>query len=97
MGRAFAPLQQRAAERVKAKLDLAQEEIAELRRQHPDDPETLQREMMAVYKRHKVGSLRSCLPSVARTILTAYVPKHLSPRNQSVPDRLAGIVTVVER
>jgi hypothetical protein len=99
--RTFAPQRRRASEQAKAKLAVVEEELNELRRRYADDPETLQRELTSVYKRVGTNPLSAAMPFGPRSLLAqslvSHLPKLLSPRNQSVPDWLAGIVTVVER
>ena len=44
------------------KMQLIQPEMKEVREQYKDDPQKMQQEMMALYKRNKVNPLGGCLP-----------------------------------
>lgn len=70
-------------------------EAEEARRRHPDDPDAATRAAAEVYRRHGVVRARSCASLVASALLL-YVPAIWSPLNQTLPDRLAGIVVVRE-
>jgi membrane protein insertase Oxa1/YidC/SpoIIIJ len=73
-----------------------QAELKELRRAHSDDKTAQQETLMQFYEEHKVNPLGSCLPMLMISFVVPGVPALLSPRRQNLPDRLAGIVWVVE-
>ena len=78
-----------------AKLNAVQAEAQRLRREHADDCEGAQQALMELYKRHKVNPLGSCALTIVMT-LAARLPVLVSPLGQDLPDRLAGIVVVVD-
>lgn len=73
-----------------------QPQIRDLERQHAGDKAALERAMMDFYREQKFNPLsplvRSALPSLAVGI----IPVLLSPRRQSIPDLLAGVVVVTD-
>ncbi len=83
------PSQRRFEERRR----LLRAELREARGYHEGDTEAQKRAMLEVAKRHRLVPWSSC----GRGLLGS-VPLHLpalwSARNQTVPDRIAGIVTV---
>jgi 60Kd inner membrane protein len=83
------PLQRREMERMQELAPL----IAELRREHADDQEAMERAMMEFYAENRVNPLRSCL-WVPGSVLAVRGAIFLSSRGQPLPDRLAGIVVV---
>ena len=87
------PFQARLSERHRA----VQAELRELRRTRGDDDDAQQRaSIKEVYRRHNLRPWSSC----ARGLLGGvpkYLPAFWSARHQSLPDRVAGIVVVVDR
>jgi RDD family len=74
-------------------LNAAQAEIKEVRRIHEGDEEAQRRAMTDVFRRHDVSPLRSCLPPLVPVALQ-YLLAVWSPLNQTLPERIAGIVVV---
>jgi hypothetical protein len=50
---------------------------------------------MSFYREHNVNPFQSCAPTLL-TLLAPSLPVLFSPRRQSLPDRMAGIVWVEE-
>lgn len=87
------PLAKRASKRSTERLQALQPQLKELQRAHADDQAGKQQALMSFYKEHNVNPLGACVP----TLLTLVAPSLavlFSPRRQSLPDRLAGIVWV---
>jgi len=57
------PINQRQSEAMKA-MQRIQPELKKIQEKYKDDRETLNKEMMELYKRHKVNPLSGCLPMV---------------------------------
>ncbi|MGH2833056.1 MAG: hypothetical protein ACRDK2_09800, partial [Solirubrobacteraceae bacterium] len=77
-------------ERLKLEIEVARDRCG-------GDSDALQHEMLRIYSENKVQPMRiSCLPALARPLLIAAIdlPAFWSPLKQSLPDRLAGIVTI---
>ena len=77
-------------ERLKSEIEAARDRCT-------GDSDALQREIIRIYSENKVQPMRiSCLPALARPLLITAIdlPAFWSPLKQSLPDRLAGIVTV---
>jgi hypothetical protein len=72
-----------------------QPEIDRLKEQYASDEHAQQREIMNLYKRRNVSPVRSCAP-LAAPIVAQLLPALLSPRHQSLPERIAGIVWVID-
>jgi hypothetical protein len=87
--RALRPLRQRAEERLK----VIEAELAELRRIHAGDDEALRRAMFDLSKRHRATSAGAC-GRVLLGVVPLYLPALWSARNQTLPDRIAGIIVV---
>jgi len=86
------PFEKRAADRHRA----AQAEIKEVRRAYAGDDEAQHRATLEVYRRHDVAPLGSCGRGLLG-LVPKYLPALLSARHQSLPDRVAGVVVVVDR
>jgi uncharacterized RDD family membrane protein YckC len=87
------PLAKRASKRSTERMQALQPQLKELQRAHADDKAAQQQALMRFYQEHKINPFRSCAP----TLLTVVAPSLavlFSPRRQSLPDRLAGIVWV---
>jgi uncharacterized RDD family membrane protein YckC len=79
--------------RKKRRLEALKPELAEVRRAHADDPEAERRALKEFYKRQRVNPAASCAPSLLGAAVTQ-APVLWSPLNQTIPERLAGIVVV---
>jgi uncharacterized RDD family membrane protein YckC len=72
-------------------------ELSELRRTHADDDEgELRARIQEAYRRHNVRPWSSCGRGLLG-LVPKYLPALLSARHQTLPERVAGIVVVVER
>ena len=80
-------------ERFRERRRLIEADLEEARRQHPDDDAARRAAMMEVFKRHRVTPWASCVRGSLSTSLM-YLPTLWSERNQTLPDRLAGIIVV---
>ncbi|TMM40192.1 MAG: membrane protein insertase YidC [Actinobacteria bacterium] len=68
-------------------------QIKELQAKHKGDRETLQREMMDLYKREKANPLMGCLPMVVQIpVMWAlfHVLRHLNPNRAAVTKQISG-------
>lgn len=77
-------------ERLRSEIEAARDRFA-------GDSDALQHEMIRIYQENRVQPVRiSCLPALARSLLIAAIdlPAFWSPLKQSLPDRLAAVVTV---
>jgi hypothetical protein len=83
------PSEARAVERISA----FQSEMREIAQTYADDREAQQQAIIEASKRHDVHPLRPCAPALARG-MAVKAPALWSPLNQTLPDRLAGIVVV---
>ena len=79
--------------RRRRRLEALQPELAEIRRTHAHDPEAQRRALKEFYKRHRVHPAASCGPPLLGAAVTP-APVLWSPLNQTIPERLAGIVVV---
>lgn len=82
--------------RSRSKMKQIQPEFRELRRVHGDDPEALNEARSKLYRDHKVSVSASCLGPFLSAVLLRTLPILLSPTRQGLPDRVAGIVTVLD-
>jgi RDD family len=80
----------------KHRLEALQPELAEVRRAHADDPEAEGRALKEFYKRNRVNATGSCAPPLLGAAVM-YAPALWSPLNQTIPERLAGIVVIFQR
>ena len=88
-------LAKRASKQSAERMQALRPQIKELQRAHADDTAAQQQALMRFYREHNVNPLGSCVP----TLLTPVAPSLVvlfSPRQQSLQDRLAGIVWVDE-
>ena len=83
------PFERRLAERG----ELVEAELAEVRRIHANDAKARARASLDVYKRHGFGPAAPIVRALVK-VLPLYLPAVWSPRNQTLPERAAGIVTV---
>jgi uncharacterized RDD family membrane protein YckC len=90
------PLLRRAWRRSSERTAELQPRIDELKRAHADDSVALQRALMELYKDEKLNPLAPCLWGLAGTSVLRLLALW-SPRRQTLPDRLAGLVVVVDR
>jgi hypothetical protein len=95
-GAVLGPLASRGTKRYSEQMQALQPELKRLQRAHSDDKAALQEALMRLYQEHNVRPLRSCLPPLVISVCAQRLPMLLSPRRQNLPDRLAGIVWVVE-
>jgi hypothetical protein len=79
--------------RRKQRLEALQPELAEIARMHADDHKALERALKGFYKRNRVNTASSCGPPLLGAALMQ-APVLWSPLNQTIPERLAGIVVV---
>lgn len=84
------PLTKRAYERVQA----LQPQIKELQRSHAEDKAAQQEALMRFFREQNVSPLRSCGPAML-PMLAPIMAVLFSRRHQTVPDRLAGIVWII--
>ncbi len=94
-GAGLRPLATRVSKRSADRMQALQPQLKELQRAHADDKVARQQALTRFYGEHNVNPLRSCAPSLL-TPLVPSLPVLFSPRRQSLPDRLAGIVWVEE-
>ena len=87
--RALRPSEERFRERRR----LIEEDLEEIRRRHADDRDARDRAMQEVLKRYGVRPWAT-LSRGLLGFLPPYLPALWSERNQSLPDRLAGIIVV---
>jgi hypothetical protein len=85
------PWQTHHAERLKA----IQTEVREVQRAHGDDHEAANRAVIEIYTREGVNPLSSCVPTLIAAT-APQLPAVWSPLEQTIPERLAGIVVVRE-
>jgi hypothetical protein len=89
--------QRPAEERFRERRRLMEADLEEVRRQHSDiDDAARQRAITEVFKRHGVSPWASCVRGLLG-IVPPYLPALWSERNQTLQDRLAGIVVVRDR
>jgi len=77
-----------------------QSDIQAARQRYAEDEEALQQEIMRIYQQNKPPSAHmSCLPVYARMALVSVIdiPIFWSERKQSLVDRLAGTMIVLDR
>jgi hypothetical protein len=89
------PLIQHVFQSSRERNEAARLRIDEMRRAHGGDAERVQEETMRIYREENV----SCIPALLTTLGTAclhLVPALLSPRRQTLIERLAGTVVVKE-
>jgi RDD family len=79
--------------RNKRRLEALKPQLAEVRGAHADDPEAQRRALKEFYTRHRVSPAASCAPTLLGAAVTQ-APVLWSPLNQTIPERLAGIVVV---
>ena len=82
--------------RSKSRLAEIRPELDELERVHADDPVARQEATMRLYEDHKVNPSASCLATLLSIFVFRTLPVLLSPLRQSLPDRVAGIVVVLD-
>ncbi|HXW58044.1 MAG TPA: hypothetical protein VEJ23_01065 [Solirubrobacteraceae bacterium] len=73
--------------------------IAAARREHAEDQEALQEAMLTIYRERKIDPSRPLLLFLVRTAIMAaiQIPFPGSTLKQTLPDRLAGTIVVVDR
>jgi hypothetical protein len=81
--------------RVSNRMQALQPQIRELQRAHAGDKAAEQEALMRFYREHKVNPLRSCGPTLL-SLVAPGLAVLFSPRRQSVPDRLAANIWVME-
>jgi YidC/Oxa1 family membrane protein insertase len=99
----FIPLTKRSFESMRAMQKL-QPQMAKLREKYKDDSETMNKEVMELYRRHKVNPLGGCLPMVLQipvfiglysalmnAVELRHAPFMLWINDLSAPDRLGAI------
>ncbi|HTU87449.1 MAG TPA: RDD family protein [Solirubrobacteraceae bacterium] len=79
--------------RYEGRVEALQSEMERVRRTHPNDPAAQQEAMREAVERHDVSPARSCAPALVGVALMQ-APALWSPLNQTLAERLAGIVVV---
>jgi YidC/Oxa1 family membrane protein insertase len=100
----FIPLTQRSFKSMKAMQKL-QPQMAKIRERYKDTPEEMNKEVMELYRRHKVNPLGGCLPMVlqmpvflglyaalSHAVELRHAPFFLWITDLSAPDRLGSLV-----
>ncbi len=82
--------------RMKSGMEELRPALRELQRAHAGEPEALQEATMKFYRDHKVNPFASCLWPMLSGVFVRMLPAFLSPLRQSLPDRVAGIVAVLD-
>ena len=90
------PLIRRAASRREAQSAALKPRIEEIEREHAGDAEARQRALMDLYKADGVNPLSGCLSPLAAGFAFK-LPALWPPRHQTIGERLAGVVVVVDR
>jgi uncharacterized RDD family membrane protein YckC len=86
------PFNERFAERQRA----LQTDLSELRQAYPDDDEgELRARTREVYRRHNLRPWEGCVRGLFG-VVPKYLPALWSARNQTLPERAAGIIVVVD-
>jgi membrane protein insertase Oxa1/YidC/SpoIIIJ len=80
----------------RARRDTLAPEIAELRPQLVNDRQALNRAMMDLYRRNNVSPFDGCTKKLLAHLIVGRLPTILSPRNQNLPELIAGTVLIVE-
>jgi hypothetical protein len=91
-GRLLRPITQRSYSRMQE----FRPALRELQRVHADNPEALQEATSRFYRDHRVNPLASCLWPLLSGVVVRMLPFLLSPLRQSLPDRVARIVVVLD-
>ena len=79
----------------KRRMDAARADFKAVQRSHADDPEERHEALREAYRRHHVNPATACAPALFGAVVTQ-APALWSPLNQTLAERLAGIVVVVE-
>jgi hypothetical protein len=80
-----------------SRMEEIQPALPESQRVHADDPEALQEATSKLYRDLNVNPSASCLwPPMLAVVFVRMLPVFLSPLRQSLPDRVAGIVAVLD-
>jgi hypothetical protein len=93
---AIRPLIRRAVSRMNARSAALKPRIDEVRRATAGDARAQQRALMDLYKAEGVNPLGGCLSPLAAGF-AFNLPALWSPRHQTIGERLAGVVVVVDR
>jgi hypothetical protein len=80
-------------ERQHAQAQAIQGKLEAARRQHPEDPQARQQAIMQVYRDAGASPTNCCWMPFIPTVINVLVML-ATPRHQSAPDWLAGIITV---
>ena len=80
-------------ERFRERAKLMRADLEEARQRHADDPEALDRARREITERQHVRPWISCCHGLL-SATPLYLPALWSDRNQTLPDRLAGIVVI---
>ena len=92
---AFRRLTQLGSRPFKRRIEAARADFKAVQRAHPDDPKARHEALREVYSRHRVNPATACAPALVGAVVTQ-APALWSPLNQTLAERLAGIVVVVE-
>jgi 60Kd inner membrane protein len=90
------PLTRRAASRMTTRSAALKPRMDEIRRATGGDAQAQQRALMDLYKAEGVNPLAGCLSPLAAGFAFK-LPVLWSPRHQTIGERLAGVVVVVDR
>jgi hypothetical protein len=86
------PMRRRTLERAQ----VVRDEMRDIKRRYADDPDARQGALVELYKRRGFSPLRSSAPTLISSALLNVIPALLSEYNQRLPERLAGIVVIVD-
>jgi hypothetical protein len=90
------PLTRRAVERMNAQSAALRPRMDEIRRATAGDEQAEQKAMMDLVKAEGVNPVAGCLPPLAAGFAFT-LPALWSPRHQTLRERLAGVVVIVNR
>lgn len=85
-----------STKRSQSRMEEIRPALSELQRLHANDPEALLKATSKLYREHKVNPFASCLWPMLFAVVVRLLPAFLSPLRQSLPDRVAGIVVVID-
>lgn len=79
-----------------SRIEEIQPALRELQRVHAGNPEAINEATIALYREHNVHPFASCLWTMLSGLFVRAIPVILSPLRQSIPERAARIVTVLD-
>ena len=95
VGAGLRPVAKRVSQRFTERMQALQPQLEELKRSYADDKAAQQQALETFYREHDVNPFRSCAPTLL-TLVAPSLPVLFSPRRQSLGERVAGIVWVLE-